>query len=176
MISLLSIGWQWEALNASSGLWKTHCLDLLLEAPPSFPLLREIKYLAYVSASHFDPEPDHEQTLDHFICSIAVGWIQLFILVYLPTGHKNDQDDGASHALVCWKIHPEVPRNECSNEPLLWLVRPTCGRSFVLSARVFLLPGYPLSTVRPPALLHLDCPAWKIKSNGWEAYRKWSWL
>ena len=57
----------------------------------------------------------------HFICSTG-HWIQLFILIYLPTGHKNDQDAGTSHAFVSWKTQPKMPRDDSTQ------MNPCCGR------------------------------------------------
>lgn len=113
----------------------------------------------------------------YFICSTA-QWIQLFILVYLPTGHKNDRDAGTSHAFVSWKTQPKMPRDDSIQ------MNPCCGQwgpligegggeiiDFSLRTLVFSLPGESLSTIQLSILLHREYPAWKIRSNWWEAHK-----
>ena len=84
-------------------------LDQLLEAPSSFLILREAEFLAYLRDSHFDPGLDREHFTVSFVAQLGAS--NYFFLFYLPTGHKNDQDDATSHVFVARKIHPEMPRN-----------------------------------------------------------------
>ena len=113
----------------------------------------------------------------HFICSTG-HWIQLFILIYLPTGHKNDRDAGTSPAFVSWKTQPKMPRDDSSQ------MNPCCGRrgpligegggeliDFSLRTLVFSLPGESLSTVQLSILLQREYLTWKIRSNWWEVHR-----
>lgn len=128
---------------------------------------------ASLRASYLDPGLTWSQVFYSF--HLFHSLVHPFVPFHLPTSHKNDQDDGIPRAIVSWKIQPEMPRND--SVPVnpchgLWgpLVGEVGGESLDFSFRT--LPGYPLSIVRLLVLLHRVCPAWKIKSNWWEAYKK----